>query len=460
MTVVDQGRMDASDSILWTLDRDPLLRSPITAVVVFDREPPFEEVVRRFGVLCRREHHFRSTVVAPSVPWDLPRWREDDRFEVTDHLRHMRVALPGTLRDVLDLAQSSAISAFDGVRPLWEASAVGGMAAGQAALVIRVHHAVIDGVGGLQVAAHLLDRDREGTPLLSGPEPDAAPRDAGRRSPWETARAAAGSLIGAPERAGHAARHIAGDPVGSVRRGWETLNDAGALVAPSPRPLSPLLVGRSLVRRFETIDPEPDSLTRAAAGAGVTLNDVFVASLLRGLSHYHHQHGSRADHLRVVMPVSTRLPSDPLDTNRFVPVRLVLPADLPDASAYLRTVPGLLARWKHSPALGVSDALTAALGHLPAPATVGTFALMLKGVDFMATDIPGPPTTAYFAGAKVTGVYAFAPTSGAAFNAALLTLAGRPSIGLNIDAGAVPDPDVLVECLGRGFEDVAAAAAG
>jgi hypothetical protein len=92
------GRVGTAGSILWTLDRDPQLRSPIAVVVVFDREPPVAEVTRRFGVLCRRVRHFRSTVVPPSVPWDLPRWREDESFEVANHVRHLRVALPGTLR--------------------------------------------------------------------------------------------------------------------------------------------------------------------------------------------------------------------------------------------------------------------------------------------------------------------------------------------------------------------------
>jgi diacylglycerol O-acyltransferase len=101
--------------------------------------------------------------------------------------------------------------------------------------------------------------------------------------------------------------------------------------------------------------------------------------------------------------------------------------------------------------------LTIALGLLPA--TVGVFEMMQKGVDIIATDIPGPPTEAHFASARIEARYAFAPTSGAALNATPVSLAGGPSIGLTIDTGAVADPVVLIECLGRGLDDVASAAA-
>ncbi len=114
--------------------------------------------------------------------------------------------------------------------------------------------------------------------------------------------------------------------------------DAARLVVPAPRPLSPVFRDRGLSRRFETVDL-PTGALGVAVGSGVTLNDVFVSGLLRGLSHYHRRHGSRAAYLRVVMPVRTRRPSDPIESNRFVPVRVVLPADLPDASSYLHQVP-------------------------------------------------------------------------------------------------------------------------
>ncbi|MGA8370528.1 MAG: wax ester/triacylglycerol synthase domain-containing protein [Acidimicrobiales bacterium] len=438
-----------------TLDRDPLLRSSITALVIFDQEPPFAEVVERFAALCRRTRRFRSRVVAPSTPWDRPCWEEDRYFDVSTHLRHVRAAHPGDLRAVLDLAQSMAPMAFDPTRPLWEAIAVDGVIGDKAALIIRVHHALIDGVGGLLVAATMMDRDRAGHPLLAEQDGRSENTTTVQRGGLECV---VRSLVGVPRQAVDAVCRVAADPADAASRWLDALIDAGSLIAPSPSPLSPLMRTRTTVRRFDTIVLESDQVHGAAAAAGLTLNDLFVAGILRGLSLYHHRHDIDIEHLRAIMPVSTRRPEDPLESNKFVPVRIVLPIDLTDARAYLRLVPDLLRRWKQSEALGTSEMFSFALDRLPASMTTRAMAMMLKGVDFVATDVPGPPTDVFFAGAQVEALYAFAPTAGAALNVALVTTAGRVNVGLNIDAGAVPDPDIMVACLTDGFDQVLEAA--
>ena len=448
------NRLSDADAVLWTLDRDPNLRSPITAVVIFDQEVAFGEVLDRIRTLCRQHLHFRSVVVPARLPFQQPRWREEAFFDAADHLHHVRVALPGGIRAVLDLAQGMALQAFDPVRPPWEAHLVDGMEGGRAALILRVHHAVIDGVGGLQVAASMMDKDRAGTPLVptEAPGPVVGP-DGGC-----SARSAVGAVLSASRWLATSAWHSSTHPLQTTVRWRATTADTVRLVAPSPRPLSPVWRDRGLARHFETVDMPNDALG-VGSGSGVTLNDVFLAGLLRGLSLYHHRHGSRVAHLRVVMPISTRRPSDPMESNRFVPARLVLPADLPDAGSYLRQVPPLLDKWKHTEALGVSDLLTSVIGRLPDPLTVAVLAGMLTGVDLVATNIPGPPVDVYFAGARVEEFYAFAPTSGAALNAALVTVADRTTIGLTTDSAAVTDPEVLVDCVTRGLAEVARTAA-
>jgi diacylglycerol O-acyltransferase / wax synthase len=467
--------MRDADAILWALDRDPLLRSTIVAVGVLDRDPPFERVAEKLEALCARRHHFRSVVTPSSRPWGRPRWQEVPGFEASSHLAHVRAPLPGDMRGVLDLAQSMGGRPFDPARPLWEAVLVDGMAGGGAAIIIKVHHSVVDGVGGLKVVADILDADREGvlsrraavarTKAERSPGPGPGARG-GIGSPGRRSLVCPQSVLGGALRAAErvprsllgSARETVRDPTGSVGRWLDTVVDSAALVAPSPTPLSPLMQDRSLDRHFETVDlPEAD-FHRAARLAGVTLNDLFVAGLLRGLSRYHDLHGRPSARLRALMPVSTRRPDDPLETNRFVPARFVLPADLASADAYLDRVPPLLGRWKHSTALPVSDLLTAALDRLPPPVVARVFASMLKGVDFTATDVPGAPVDVYLAGAKVESLLAFPPTAGAALNAGLVTMAGRPSIGITIDPAAVPDPVSMRECLRQGLDEMIGAA--
>ncbi len=452
---MDEGssRLSDADAMLWALDRDPPLRSPITAVAVLDREPDFDAVLERFRTLCRLHLHFRSIVASSCLPWRQPQWRECPGFDPADHLHHVRVALPGDVRQVLDLAQGMALLSFDPARPPWDAFLVDGMVGGRAALIIRIHHAVIDGVGGLLVAASMMDRDTTGTPLLPDSPAGSGPNGSGGPDRASSGRSPVDTVLRVPRQLATTAWNTSAHPLQTVERWRETTADAAHLVSPAPRPLSPLLRDRSLGRRFETVDVPSDAL-RAVEGSPTTLNHVFVSSLLRGLALYHGRHGSRAAHLRVVMPVSTRRPSDPMESNRFVPVRVVLPADLPEPADYLHQVPALLDKWKHSEALGVSDLLTTALRRLPAPLAVGALSAMLTGVDLVATNVPGPPEEAYLAGARLESLYAFAPTAGAALNAALVTTAGSPTIGLTIDTAAIGDPDVLVGCLRQGLAEV------
>ena len=461
--------MRDADAILWALDRDPLLRSTIVAVAVLDRDPPLERVVDKMEALCARRRHFRSVVTPSSLLWGPPRWREVPGFVASSHLTHVRAPLPGDLRGVLDLAQSMAGRPFDPARPLWEAVLIDGMSDAAAALVIKVHHSVIDGVGGLKVVGDILDADREGvtrtadadgTNTRSSVAPDGGRgENRSRLCPsLGSSRSVLGGIVGAAERFPSAvfgsARKAASDPAGSIERWVHAAVDSAALVAPSPTPLSPLMQGRSLDRHFEIVDLPGVDLHRVARRAGITLNDLFVSALLRGLSRYHHVHGRPAAQLRVLMPVSTRRPEDPLETNRFVPARVVLPADLDTADAYLDQVPALLGRWKQSAALPVSDLLSAALDRLPPPVVTRVFSSMLMGVDFTATDVPGPPLDVYLAGARVESLLAFPPTAGAALNAGLVTMAGRPSIGLTIDPAAVPDPACLWYCLNQAIDEM------
>src|SRR5690606_41511380 len=82
---------------------------------------------------------------------------------------------PRTLETVLELARVSAMAAFDPARPLWELTLVEGLEGGQAALLLKVHHALTDGVGGLALAEHVVDRSRR--PADLGPLPPLAQPD-------------------------------------------------------------------------------------------------------------------------------------------------------------------------------------------------------------------------------------------------------------------------------------------
>jgi hypothetical protein len=225
------------------------------------------------------------------------------------------------------------------------------------------------------------------------------------------------------------------------------------LMAPAGRPVSPIMHGRSFRRHVEVIDVPVADLQRAARGWQGTLNDVFVASVVRGLARYHEQHGVASPGFRVLMPVNVRHPGDRGAGNHFVPARFVIPvhADLADCVAEVQRLTGI---WKRAPGLAMSDVLADGLSTLPAPVARALWSSMLMGNDFCVTNVPGPPVPVSVDGAAVRAIYAVSPPSGAAFNVSLVSMAERACVTLTIDTAAIPDSAKLAGCIDDGFAEV------
>jgi len=443
------GTMSDSDALLWTIGRDPVLRCTVVAVLVLDRPPRWDALADRLDAVTRAVPRLRSTVAPAPLGWGRPHWVEDDAFDLGMHLQRMGAAAPATLRSVLDVAQVRATTAFDPELPLWEAVLIEGLEDGKAALVVKLHHAVADGVGGLDVVQRLLDRSRTRPEHASPPAAAGGPPAPSRR-PGAWAAHAGRRLVGT----------VAGgvrDPFGQLARTRAGASSVGRLLAPAGRPLSPVLTGRSIGRRLAVLDVAPGALRAAATGTQHTLNDVFVTAVLGGLGLYHEKHGRPVPQLRVLMPISVRAGDAAAGGNHFVPARFVLPVTAAPAER-LSQVGAVTASWKHAPGLGMSDVLATALDHLPPPLVSALWGSMLKGDDFVVTNVPGPPWPTYLAGALVERLYGFAPPSGAALNVSLITWGGIDCVGVNVDTAAVRDVDVLVDCLSEGFDEVVALA--
>jgi hypothetical protein len=145
--------VSSTDAFTLQLERDPALRATIVAVATFDRSPDWERFVERMERATRIVPTFRQKLVASPLRLATPRWVPDDEFDLSWHLRRVRLPEGGGLPELLDLARQSAMGAFDRDRPLWEFTMVEGLPGGTAALILKVHHALTDGIGGVQIAA-------------------------------------------------------------------------------------------------------------------------------------------------------------------------------------------------------------------------------------------------------------------------------------------------------------------
>ena len=176
--------MRASDAFSWYMERDPALRSTIVVIDWLDRAPDWGVLVGRIDRISRVMPSLRQRVVESPFRLTVPRWSYDPHFDLSFHLSRVAAPLPGTRDAVLQLARRSAMAAFDRARPLWEVTLVEGIEGGEAALIIKLHHSLSDGVGAMRMLAMVADLQREPSDLGEMPPvpPDEWPvRSTGRR---------------------------------------------------------------------------------------------------------------------------------------------------------------------------------------------------------------------------------------------------------------------------------------
>ncbi|MCO8127601.1 wax ester/triacylglycerol synthase family O-acyltransferase [Acidimicrobiia bacterium EGI L10123] len=451
--------MEPTDAWIWYLEQDPLLRFTVTAVTVLDRAPDWDRLVDRFEKATRVAPHFRDRVVSTPFRLAPPRWVSDQDFDLGYHLRRVRAPAPGTLDSVLEIARTTAMAGLDRSRPLWEATLVEGVDGDGAALIIKAHHSLTDGVGGMQLALVLFDLEPDAEP---GDWPEAPTPE--RLTSAELARQA---VVHHARRAAHLGARTAGtalptlgrlarDPVATTR-GW--LRSGGSIarmVRPVGETLSPVMADRGLSWRFRVLDVPFAELRGAAKTTGTTLNDAFLAGITGGMRRYHEQLGHPVAELRVSMPISTRKAGDPVGGNRVAIVRYPVPVDIVDPQVRLHALHDAAAQARNEPAVPHTDAIL----EVVSPVTPLAVRAMAVHMDFGASNVPGPAFPVHLAGAEALRFYPFGPTGGSAVNITLLSYRGTCCIGVNMDTAAITDGDRFLHCLTEGFAEVLAVSDG
>jgi WS/DGAT/MGAT family acyltransferase len=248
------------------------------------------------------------------------------------------------------------------------------------------------------------------------------------------------------------------DATTAVERSVRAAGSIARYLAPATRPMSSVIDARSLDRRLATLDVSLDDLKRAAKAADGTLNDAFVAGVVGGLRRYHDKHGAACDELRMVMPINLRGEGAALGGNHFTPARLTVPLAIEDPAERIRAIGERTRALRDEPAIGLTQPIAAVLNRLPRRVATLLFGSMLKGADFVTSNVPGAPFPMYVCGAEVERLYAFAPLSGTAANITLLSHCGTCCIGINTDARAIPDTKRFKNSIDAGLQEVLALA--
>ena len=462
-----EERMGDSDALTWTIERDPLLRSTIVSTWLLDRMPDLDRARAKLEHTTRIIPRLRQRVAEDPLGVAPPRWEEDPYFDLAYHVRRAGTAGKGTLRDFLDFAEPIAMQSFDADRPLWELTLVEGLEGGQAGVVLKVHHAMSDGVGLVRMTASLIERTREAEPA----DPRVAavePEPISDAEPWSPLDEAIDALryqatrrldqgMTAASAVVQGLSSLVRHPRTSVKNAAELAGSAGRLLAPASEPMSPVMLERGLTRRLHAFTRPLEPLKRAGKLVDGTVNDAFVAGIAGGLRRYHEACGQSVTELRMSMPVNLRHGENARKAgNQFAPVRFPIPVGLRDPIERMRAIRGRVAKERAEPSLPAMDVIAGALNQLPSAAATGAFGSMMKAVDFVTSNVPGPRFPVYLGGAKILAMIPFGPASGAALNVTLFSYDGDVHVGINCDAAAVTDPDRMAECLEAGVDEMLA----
>ena len=457
------AEMSSFEALMWLAEADPRLRSTTTSVLVLDHEPDWERFLGDHRWLVGAVPRFRQRVVVPSFGVANPTWVDDPDFDLDYHVRRQRLPEPGSDRQLLDAAAILAMTPFDKARAPWEATLIGGLDGGRAAYVLKLHHAVSDGLGIMQLLSRVFTRD---------PAPVARPKPPahayGRVRPTTSLRLgvkslAAGltSLAGAGRGAASAlARRLGGmvkDPA-SAQAVIEYLASAKRMVGNKPVPGSALFRRRSLSWRFDTIEVPLAALKAASKAVDASINDTFLSGLIGGFRRYHEEMGVAVTEMPVGFPISLRTGDDPLGGNKFAGSQYAAPVSEKDPVARIRHIQRFVSETRAEPALDVMIRLTPVLSRLPMAAVTPLMASFTQAQDAQISNIPGIPYAVFLAGAEVTHYWPFAPAPGCGMMIALLSHNGRCCIGINSDTAAVTEPELLVACLREGLDEVLALA--
>jgi diacylglycerol O-acyltransferase / wax synthase len=452
--------LSQNDAIMWTVESDPLLRSTIVGVVVLDGPPDWDRLVARVEHVVQMVPELRERVVPVPLHPTTWRWEPDPEFDIEYHLRRVEAPSPHTMREVLDLARTNALAGFDRTRPLWEFTLVEGLADGGAALVMKAHHVVTDGIGAVQLAVHLFDLEpapterRTTTPVE---QPAGAPEVRGvtglvREVVAHDLDGVIGFVRSAVPSVVPSLLRAIRDPFHAVAETVRTVQSIGRTVAPVTHTLSPVMVDRHRHSTFETLEVPFDALRSAAARVGGTLNDGFLAAISGGLRRYHDALDVEVEDLRVAMPVSLRASTDDPGGNHVTVMRFTVPAGVVDAPERVRRLHDIGRRIRGEQSLAHTEAIAGVLNLMPR----GVIGSMLKHIDFLASNVPGVPVPLFLEGRRVLRYIPFGPTAGSSMNVTLMTYDGICCIGVNIDTAAVTDVPLFMQCLRDGFDEVLA----
>jgi WS/DGAT/MGAT family acyltransferase len=377
-------------------------------------------------------------------------WAAAQDFDVRRHVRRVLLPADGFAAEATVLAGELMQRPLARGLPPWEMYVLTADGGGECAVLVKLHHALADGMRAVAIGAGIFDQ-------VAGARP------AARRGTGDASLRAAARLPG-PGRAVDIARERLSE-AGQVLGIGASVVRAGRL-----RPLLPLPGGRpdalsadsSGTRRLATAVLALSDVHTVRRAGGGTANDVLLAVVAGALRRWSRERGDTvAGDPRALVPVSRRRPGGADDSGNSLSAYLLdLPVSEPEPRLRLAVVREGMARNKAAGPSRGAGAVALLAGRLPAFASkwgaplAGGAARVL--FDVLVTSVPLPRAALSLGGRPLRAVYPMAPLArGQALAVALSTYGGQVRVGLVADGKAVPDAERLGEALEEELAELA-----
>jgi WS/DGAT/MGAT family acyltransferase len=454
MRMANTDRLTALDTTFLHLEDHSTAHMHVASVMVFDGDAPspdelVEHVVDRLHLVPR----YRQRLAY--VPFDQgrPVWTDDPHFNPRYHIRHTALPRPADDEALKRLAGRLFSQRLDRSKPLWEIWLVQNMSGGRFALIAKTHHALVDGVSGVDITTVLFDAARQPAPTGGPAAPWVAQPLPGRAKllgealveratmPGEMVRGAR-RLVRAPRRA------IAQIKDGLVSVGATTL---AGINAPAPR--TPFNVDIGPHRRYTFLDADLAEFKAIKDSLGGTLNDVVLASVTLALGRYLRDRGHETDELvlKAMVPVSVRSKSEHGALgNKVAAMWAPLPVGVENPAESLHRISSSMEDLKNSGQAVGAQVLTNLAGF--APPTIMSQAARLQArqpfFNLVVTNVPGPQFPLYLLGRRLQVLFPVVPLAQRqALGIAVMSYDGHLGFGLLGDYDALPELERIREDL-------------